>query len=57
MELRREPFNENEEKTVKLDNVDISVRDFNKKLEGLKSNQRIIETSDYNFHLVERMQG
>jgi len=57
MELRREPFNENEEKTVKLDNVDISVRDFNKKLEALKSNQRIIETSDYNFHLVERLQG
>lgn len=59
MDIQRNHLTEddNKERTVKLDNNDISIQDFNNKLESLKPNQRIIETSDYNFHLVERMQG
>lgn len=58
MDYQRNILNENDEKkTVRLDNRDVSVQDFNKRLESLKPNQRIIETSDYNFHLVERMNG
>ena len=58
MDYQRNILNENDEKkTVRLDNEDVSIKDFNKKLESLKPNQRIIETSDYNFHLVERMNG
>lgn len=40
---------------IKLDNQDISVSDFNRALESLKPGQRILETSDHNFHTVERM--
>lgn len=50
-----QPLKESEERTVKLDNQDITVKEFNEKLEELKPNQRIIETSEQNFHLVERM--
>lgn len=47
-------INESVGNTVKLDNQDISTQDFNEKLENLKPNQRIVETSKNNFHTVER---
>ena len=50
-----QPLKESEERKVKLDNQDITVKEFNEKLEELKPNQRIIETSEQNYHLVERM--
>lgn len=53
--IRREPISESEIRTVKLDNNNVSVKEFNETVESLKPNQRIIETSDNNFHLVERM--
>jgi len=55
-----EKLNENENsesKVVKLNNQDVSVNEFNRTLESLKPNQRILETSDRNFHIVERIQG
>lgn len=45
---------ENSERKVKLNNEEVSVQEFNKTLEGLKGNQRIIESSEGNFHTVER---
>ena len=57
MDYQRSNLTEDTEKKVKLNNEDISIKDFNTTLESLKPNQRIIETSDHNFHLVERMQG
>jgi len=57
MDYQMSNLNENEEVKVKLNNEDISVKDFNHTLESLKPNQRIIETSDHNFHLIERMRG
>lgn len=49
------PLMEEKEKKVKLDNQEVSAREFNETLENLKSSQRIIESSPDNFHLVERM--
>lgn len=42
------------EQTVKLDNQNISVSQFNETLKGLKNNQRIVEVDDHDFHIVER---
>lgn len=50
-----QPLKESEHRTVKLDNQEVTAQEFNETLESLKPNQRIIETSDQNFHLVERM--
>ncbi len=50
-------LDESEMSTVKLDNEDVSVSDFNKTLESLRPGQRILETSDRNFHIVERLRG
>lgn len=49
-------FNENEdnEKTVLLDNKQISTKEFNSNLEKLKKNQKIIETKENQFYTVER---
>lgn len=56
-DFKMNKLNESEMNTVKLDNEDISVSDFNKTLEGLRPGQRILETSDRNFHIVERLRG
>ena len=50
-------LDESEMSTVKLDNEDVSVSDFNKTLESLRPGQRILETNDRNFHIVERLRG
>lgn len=50
-------LDESETSTVRLDNEDVSVSDFNKTLESLRPGQRILETSDRNFHIVERLRG
>lgn len=50
-------LDESETSTIKLDNEDVSVSDFNKTLESLRPGQRILETSDRNFHIVERLRG
>ena len=42
------------EQTIKLDNQNISVSQFNETLKGLKNNQRIVEVGDHDFHIVER---
>lgn len=46
--------NEDNEKTVLLDNRKVSNREFNSSLEKLKKNQRIIETTENQFYTVER---
>lgn len=56
-DFKMNKLNESEMNTVRLDNEDISVSDFNKTLEGLRPGQRILETSDRNFHIVERLRG
>lgn len=46
---------ENDERKVYLDNEQIPVSQFNTSLENLKKNQRVVESSQDNFHIVERM--
>ena len=46
---------ENDERKVTLDNEQIPVSQFNTRLESLKKNQRVVESSQDNFHIVERM--
>lgn len=56
MQFQTTKLNESEtkERVVKLNNEEVSVTDFNKTLESLKGNQRIIESSEDNFYTVER---
>lgn len=56
MQFQTTKLNESEtrERVVKLNNEEVSVTDFNKTLESLKGNQRIIESSKDNFYTVER---
>lgn len=56
MEYQTNKLKEDERK-IKLDNEEMSVSDFNRRLEGLKPGQRILESSDDNFHIVERLKG
>ena len=49
-ESKNEPEN-----TVKLDNQQVSISQFNETLKGLKKNQRVVEVADHDFHIVERM--
>lgn len=46
---------DNNPKKVYLDNEQVSIREFNSKLESLRKNQRIVESSEDNFHVVERL--
>lgn len=46
--------NEDNEKTVILDNKQISTKEFNNSLEKLKRNQKIIETKENQFYTIER---
>ena len=48
---------ENNENTIKLDNKEISLKEFNEIVDNLKPNQRLIETQDKSFHIVERLRG
>ena len=54
MPYKTDKLEEKEGRKVVLDNEEISASDFNSKLEGLKSNQRIIETKKNQFFTVER---
>ena len=49
--------NKNNDQQIKLDNKEVSVGQFNEALKGLKSNQRIVEVDDHDFHIVERLFG
>lgn len=42
------------EQSIKLDNQEVSVNQFNEALKNLKNNQRIVEVDDHDFHIVER---
>jgi len=55
MDYQTSKLNESEERKVKLDNEEISVNDFNRKLESLNKNQRIVESSKDSFFIVEKM--
>ncbi len=55
MQYQTTKLEENDERKVYLDNEQIPVSQFNNKLESLKKNQRVVESSDNNFHIVERM--
>jgi len=46
---------ESTERNVRLNNDEISVKEFNHVLEGLNKNQRIVESSKDNFFIVEKM--
>ena len=54
MPYKTDKLEEKEGRKVILDNEEISASDFNSKLEGLRSNQRIIETKKTQFFTVER---
>ena len=54
MPYKTDKLEEKEGRKVILDNEEISASDFNSKLEGLRSNQRIIETKKNQFFTVER---
>lgn len=51
---RTERMDENEARTITLDNRQVSAVEFNNNLEKLKSNQKIIETKENQFFTVER---
>lgn len=55
MYTNAQPIQESQDRKIKLDNKEISVQEFNETLENLKPNQRIIETKEDSYHLVERM--
>lgn len=50
-------LNEREDSTVMFNDAKVTVKDFNEAISNLKSNQRVVETSEKSYHLVERMQG
>lgn len=50
-------LNESEDSTVMFNDEKVTVKDFNEAISNLKSNQRVVETSEKSYHLVERMQG
>ena len=50
-------LNEREDSTVMFNDATVTVKDFNEAISNLKSNQRVVETSEKSYHLVERMQG
>ena len=50
-------LNESEDSTVMFNDEAVTVKDFNEAISNLKSNQRVVETSEKSYHLVERMQG
>ena len=54
MPYKTDRLEESDGRKVVLDNEEISASDFNSKLEGLKSNQRIIEKKKNQFFTVER---
>ena len=54
MPYKTDKLEEKEGRKVILDNEEISASDFNSKLEGLRSNNRIIETKKNQFFTVER---
>ena len=54
MPYKTDRLEESDGRKVVLDNEENSASDFNSKLEGLKSNQRIIETKKNQFFTVER---
>ena len=55
MQYQTTKLEENDERKVILDNEQIPVSQFNTRLESLKKNQRVVESSQDNFHIVERM--
>lgn len=57
MTYQMSKLEETKEQKISLDNKEISAEEFNRTLENLKPGQRILESSDNNFHLVERLQG
>lgn len=50
-------LNESEDSTVMFNDEKVTVKDFNEAISNLKGNQRVVETSEKSYHLVERMQG
>lgn len=50
-------LNEREDSTVMFNDATVTVKDFNEAISNLKGNQRVVETSEKSYHLVERMQG
>jgi len=55
MQYQTTKLEENDERKVYLDNQQIPVSQFNATLESLKKNQRVVESSDSNYHIVERL--
>ena len=55
MQYQTTKLEENDERKVYLDNQQIPVSQFNSTLESLKQGQRVVEISQDNFHIVERM--
>lgn len=47
----------NDSKTIKLNNDMVTPDEFNEVVENLKSNQRLIETRDGGYHVIERIRG
>lgn len=54
MAYKVDKLEEKEGRKVVLDNEEVSVSEFNSRLENLKSSQRIIETKENQFFTVER---
>ena len=50
-------LNESEERTVVLDEKEITASEFNDRLRELGNSQRIVETSTDNYATITRMHG
>lgn len=46
---------ERDDKRIMLDNEEVTPSEFNEKASSLKKNERLVETSDGNYHIITRM--
>lgn len=47
----------NDNKTVILDDCQVTAEQFNERLRTLKNNERVVETSTDNYYTLTRMNG
>ena len=55
-QITNQRLSENEE-SIKLNNEKVTAAELNEALTKLKPNERIVETNDHNFFVVERLFG
>lgn len=54
MSFQTSKLNEDIKSKIYLDNKEVSAQEFNETLDNLKPNQRILESQNNSFHIIER---